>query len=82
MSINFTHIYSVPYMEHKITSIESAEIYELAPISLWVEDFSAVRKLLEGWREDGITDLGVFFAGRPTTGQTQFCAHSGFKSQS
>lgn len=60
MSINSTHIYSVPYMEHKITSIESAEIYELAPISLWVEDFSAVRKLLEGWREDGITDLGVF----------------------
>lgn len=35
-------------------------IFQQAPVSLWVEDFSAVRKLLEEIRANGITDFRTF----------------------
>lgn len=35
-------------------------IFEHSPVSLWVEDFSRVRALLEDVRERGIVDLRVF----------------------
>jgi diguanylate cyclase (GGDEF)-like protein len=35
-------------------------IFEHSPVSLWVEDFSAIKMLLEGIRERGITDFRVF----------------------
>ncbi len=34
-----------------------ADMFELAPVSLWLEDFSGVRQLMEQWRAQGITDL-------------------------
>jgi len=33
------------------------EMFELAPVSLWLEDYSALRALFTAWREAGITDL-------------------------
>ena len=33
------------------------QMFELAPISLWLEDYSGVRALFEEWRADGVTDL-------------------------
>ena len=33
------------------------QMFELAPISLWLEDYSGVRALFEEWRADGATDL-------------------------
>ncbi|RLQ89341.1 sensor domain-containing diguanylate cyclase [Notoacmeibacter ruber] len=35
-------------------------IFEHSPVSLWVEDFSGIKMLLDGVRERGITDFCVF----------------------
>ena len=35
-------------------------LFEHSPISLWVEDFSAIRKLLDEARQQGIRDFRVF----------------------
>ena len=35
-------------------------LFRLAPISLWLEDYSGVRAQLEAWRADGVTDLRRF----------------------
>ena len=35
-------------------------LFEHSPVSLWVEDFSAIRRLLEDVRAQGISDLRVF----------------------
>ncbi len=34
-----------------------AEMFELAPVSLWLEDYSGLKPLFEGWRAEGVTDL-------------------------
>ncbi|MES2103798.1 MAG: sensor domain-containing diguanylate cyclase [Pseudomonadota bacterium] len=34
-----------------------ADMFDLAPVSLWLEDFSGVKQLMEQWRADGVTDL-------------------------
>ena len=36
---------------------EDAEMFELAPVSLWLEDFSAVKARLDSWRNAGVRDL-------------------------
>lgn len=33
------------------------QLFELAPVSLWVQDLSALKARLEEWREAGMTDL-------------------------
>ncbi len=38
-----------------------AEMFDLAPVSLWLEDFSGVRQLFEDWRAAGVTDLASHF---------------------
>lgn len=39
---------------------DDADMFDLAPVSLWLEDFSAVRERLEQWRAAGVTDLRAF----------------------
>ncbi|MGH6859635.1 MAG: PAS domain-containing protein, partial [Phyllobacterium sp.] len=34
-----------------------SETFELAPISLWLEDFSGVRRLFDTWRQAGVADI-------------------------
>jgi diguanylate cyclase (GGDEF)-like protein len=34
-----------------------ADMFELAPVSLWLEDYSALRALFEQWRGEGVHDL-------------------------
>ncbi len=41
------------------------DIFEVAPISLWVEDFSGIRALLEGLQADGVRDLRAHLAAHP-----------------
>jgi diguanylate cyclase (GGDEF)-like protein len=36
---------------------DDAEMFHLAPVSLWLEDFSGVKALFDEWRCDGVTDL-------------------------
>ncbi|WGD32478.1 sensor domain-containing diguanylate cyclase [Ancylobacter sp. WKF20] len=42
-----------------------AMMFDLAPISLWLEDFSAVKTLFEQWRAEGVTSLREHLRGRP-----------------
>jgi diguanylate cyclase (GGDEF)-like protein/PAS domain S-box-containing protein len=41
---------------------DDAEMFELAPVSLWIEDFSAVKALFDEWRAAGVTDARSFLA--------------------
>ncbi len=36
------------------------EIFELAPIAMWLEDFSGVRAQFDIWRAAGVTDIHAF----------------------
>src|SRR5450756_577132 len=44
---------------------DDAKMFDLAPVSLWIEDYSAVRALFEQWRADGIGDIKAFLAANP-----------------
>jgi len=44
---------------------ELAELFELAPVSLWLEDYSALRDQFRQWHEEGVTDLQAFLRGSP-----------------
>ncbi len=41
------------------------QMFELAPVSLWLEDYSGVRKLFARWRAEGIVDLGEHLRTHP-----------------
>ncbi|HET7885844.1 MAG TPA: sensor domain-containing diguanylate cyclase [Bradyrhizobium sp.] len=40
-------------------------MFDIAPVSLWIEDYSAVRTLFEQWRAVGVTDVRSFLATSP-----------------
>ena len=40
-------------------------LFESAPISLWLEDYSALKTLFAQWRAEGITDLGSYLRQNP-----------------
>ena len=40
-----------------LKTAEWADLFELAPVSLWLEDYSGLHALFERWRADGVTDL-------------------------
>jgi len=42
-----------------------SDMFELAPVSLWVEDFSALRQLFAQWRSAGVTDLRAWLKADP-----------------
>ena len=44
---------------------ELAELFELAPVSLWLEDYSALREQFQRWRDEGVTDLRSFLLESP-----------------
>ena len=46
-------------------SLDGAQMFELAPVSLWLEDYSAVRELFERWRGEGVADIRTFLRGDP-----------------
>jgi diguanylate cyclase (GGDEF)-like protein len=45
---------------------DDAEMFELAPVSLWLEDYSALKALFDQWRADGVTDLPAHLAADPS----------------
>jgi diguanylate cyclase (GGDEF)-like protein len=51
---------------------DDAKMFELAPVSLWIEDFSALKALFEQWRADGVTDIKAFLAADP--GRVRQCS--------
>src|SRR5262245_61602995 len=49
-------------LQHPITAShdeqrDDAEMFDLAPVSLWLEDFSRMRRLFDEWRRAGVTSL-------------------------
>jgi diguanylate cyclase (GGDEF)-like protein len=44
---------------------DNAEMFDLAPVSLWIEDYSAVRQLFEQWRAEGVDDIEAFLLADP-----------------
>lgn len=43
-----------------MTASPETEIFALAPIAMWIEDFSGVKEQFDLWRRDGVTDLRAF----------------------
>jgi diguanylate cyclase (GGDEF)-like protein len=41
---------------------DDAKMFEIAPVSLWIEDYSEIRALFEQWRAVGVTDVKAFLA--------------------
>ena len=41
------------------------QLFESAPISLWLEDYSVLRALFDDWRAQGVTDLASHLANAP-----------------
>ena len=50
---------------HNLQATEWADLFELAPVSLWLEDYSALRRLFERWRAEGVTDLRDWLRSTP-----------------
>ncbi len=42
------------------SELDGGSMFELAPVSLWIEDYSALRKLFDSWRDAGVDDLRVW----------------------
>ena len=53
-------------------SDDDAKMFDVAPVSLWLEDYSALRRLFDQWRQAGIGDLrGYLLADR---GRVEECS--------
>lgn len=37
-------------------------MFELAPVSLWLEDYSGLKQLFDRWRAEGVTNLLTYLA--------------------
>ena len=44
----------------EVVGHEEGNVFDLAPISMWIEDFSGIRALFDRWRAEGVTDLRAF----------------------
>lgn len=45
--------------------LDFEDMFNLAPVSLWMEDYSLLKQLFEQWREEGVTDLLAFLQADP-----------------
>ena len=44
---------------------DDAEMFELAPVSLWLEDYSGLKQLFAAWRHAGVADLRAYLSDDP-----------------
>ncbi|TCQ11840.1 diguanylate cyclase (GGDEF)-like protein [Rhizobium sp. PP-F2F-G36] len=42
-----------------------AQTFDLAPVAMWIEDFSGVHALFETWRREGVENISAFLAEDP-----------------
>ena len=47
------------------TDTDFEHMFELAPVSLWLEDFSALKQLFDAWWAEGVTDLRAHLQADP-----------------
>ena len=50
---------------HGLPAEATGGIFDLAPVSLWLEDYSGVKALFEEWRAAGVTSLRDHLTGHP-----------------
>jgi len=53
------------HLDAEFDFLAGAEMFDLAPVSLWLEDFSGVRRLFDEWRAAGVTDIGCHLRADP-----------------
>ena len=41
------------------------QMFDLAPASLWLEDYSGIKRLFDAWRAEGVEDLAAMFETHP-----------------
>lgn len=68
----------MPHAPHLPSSVSShpsdfEQMFDLAPVSLWLEDFSGLKQLFDRWRAEGVTDLDAFLAQDPA--RVARCTH-------
>ncbi|MDH1429617.1 GGDEF domain-containing protein [Comamonas aquatica] len=47
------------------TGLDFEDMFDLAPVSLWMEDYSDLKQLFDAWRAAGVTDLLAFLREDP-----------------
>jgi diguanylate cyclase (GGDEF)-like protein len=47
------------------SGVDFEHMFDLAPVSLWLEDFSALKQLFDQWRAEGVTDIRQHLANNP-----------------
>jgi len=47
------------------TSDDLDGMFDLAPVSLWIEDYGDLKRKLDGWRAEGVTDLVTHLSADP-----------------
>lgn len=45
-----------------INELHEAQMFDLAPIAMWIEDFSGVKALFDRWRAEGVEDIRAYLA--------------------
>lgn len=45
---------------------DEAETFDIAPVALWLEDYSSLKKLFEEWRSQGVTSLRAHLSADPS----------------
>ncbi len=56
------------------SGLDFEDMFDLAPVSLWMEDYSSLKQLFDQWRADGVTDLLAFLKEDPA--RLQRCSQS------
>ncbi len=46
-------------------AMDDAQMFDLAPVSLWLEDYGRLRRLYQRWRAEGVTDLRQYLSEDP-----------------
>lgn len=56
---------ALPQSPPAATERDDARMFDLAPVSLWLEDYSGLRALFATWRAQGVADLRAHLAADP-----------------
>jgi diguanylate cyclase (GGDEF)-like protein len=52
-------------LEFTIAPADDAKMFDLAPVSLWIEDYSDVKALFEQWQAQGVDDIETYLLANP-----------------
>ncbi|RZU00619.1 sensor domain-containing diguanylate cyclase [Rivibacter subsaxonicus] len=63
-----------PPITAAVTATHPDLMFDLAPVSLWLEDYSALKRLFDGWRAEGVSDLRAHLRADPA--RIASCSHS------